>query len=193
MNNDKPDCRQIRKIIYLYREISPTQRKIVDDHLLNCEECSIIFQRIEMGVKAFRKSLSRVGYGHPPHNLTERVITAVNRPQGRQLTFSKGLHDFLNARPVRLTLATFSLLFLILFAYEFRTPSRLLSQAHVTEPLTAAKVSTLDSKKFYRTTRVDKNANQDLYLSYVACIQRCLAAGIDDCEACSIRINKLTR
>jgi hypothetical protein len=107
------NCKEIEKDIYLYDELTDTEKRSVDSHLQQCEACKKLFE-IAQSHQAVIQKLS--GYKPQPENyskITSSIMQAIDVPLNQNI-----LTKFFEGLFVRYTFLTASLVLIIFFLIE---------------------------------------------------------------------------
>lgn len=112
-------CEEAEELIWLYDELSPDEKKRIDDHVLNCVSCTQARTRY-LQLKAATEVL-RSDMPTPAHaaRLTHNIMAAV----GKQKVGRTSFWFAINTRAVRLACMSLSCILIIGFVIEQRQAS----------------------------------------------------------------------
>lgn len=111
-------CSEYEQSIYLWNEISPAEKEMVNKHLDTCTDCAALFKQVQLVQKQVAEvSLNKTIAPHAAQ-LTSRVMQAVHNQQKNSLVnrASRLLSPF---QLIRYSFAALSLALLISFGLEY--------------------------------------------------------------------------
>lgn len=115
------NCRKIKEKIYLYTELSSSERKMVDEHLTQCDACSKLAQQLFHSQEVIKNAASRKPELRNPQPLTQRIMNAIENEKSRSV-FSL-LTDYMDNLFVRYAISAVSVLLISFFVYEQQADS----------------------------------------------------------------------
>ncbi len=116
-------CSEFEKRIYLYRELSATERKITDVHIAQCELCTALALRVVQQQEMINKARSVKPMLNNPGRLTQRIMNAVERKE-KPLSLFNEMTSFLDRLFVRYAFSALSILMIALFYIEQRNANQ---------------------------------------------------------------------
>jgi hypothetical protein len=180
-------CRDIKKGIYLYKEISKREQEEIDLHLITCLSCRSAMDR----VNAMRKVIAFQQAKVPPMTneamVTRRVMDVITRMQekknGRWIQFSQNPFD-----AFRYGMAALSVCLLVFFIDEYNIdrPGKIVK----VHPRTFGKQVDLNLASFhgaFLTARENKKESSGLISE---CVAKCLRLQEPACQDCSEKFAK---
>jgi predicted anti-sigma-YlaC factor YlaD len=109
-------CREVEKRIYLYEELTTAERKLVDDHINQCEACSKLIEQVFRSQTVIKKAKLHQPELQNPHRLTQRVMNEIE--QEKDQSFFKVWVTYLNSLLFRYAISTVSIFLIAFFIYE---------------------------------------------------------------------------
>ncbi len=180
------NCRDAEKRIYLYRELSASEREETDAHVRACSAC----RRIMEGVTLAR-NIARTASPPPalpdPARMTAEILSAL--PQSQQKT-SSAFMPFFSWSPgnrLRYGMATISLFLIFTFVSEYNQDSsfrRPTKRYHG-----AARRIELNTASFHQAFLATKEKNNNTAPLY-ECVVNCLQTQGTVCTDCGIKLSK---
>lgn len=110
-------CSEFEKSIYLYRELSATERKIADEHIARCKSCSEMASQVLLQQEMIKKARSIRPVPGDSDWLTHSIVNAVERKEKSPRQFY-GITSLLDHLYVRYAFSTLSLLLITFFYLE---------------------------------------------------------------------------
>ncbi len=111
------NCSEFEKRIYLYRELTVTEREITDQHIAHCESCSALAAQVFQQQEMVRMVSSVKSTVKDPEWLTQRIMNSVERKEKR-ISRSDGIATFLDSLFVRYAFSALSILLIAFFYVE---------------------------------------------------------------------------
>lgn len=155
-------CEQYEQDIYVYDELSPGEREIIDKHVHTCAACQALLEEVQQQA-AWIKHVSTTRPEHAqPQRLANAILAQLEQPRTSMATKLLASLDLLF---VRYSLAAVSLGLLILFVSEQQ------HQAVVINPIpTPTASATLDTKAFLQQHTPDKRQRRPTTPSWYQCL-----------------------
>jgi predicted anti-sigma-YlaC factor YlaD len=162
------DCKEIEKEIYLYSELSATERATVDTHVHQCKSCKKLFD----GLKSYHVVVQKIANDRPqPENfsrLTSSIMQAIDTPSNET-----GFSKFFERLLVRYAFMAASLLLVIFFFVEQQIHR---GTGHQQIANTQSTTVTLNTSSVLQNLRKKKNSKGNTTSVYA-----CLKSG--DCTS----------
>ncbi len=111
------NCSEFEKRIYLYRELSATERKITDEHVAQCELCNAIASRVLQQEEMINKARSVKPMIKNPEWLTQSIMNSVEGKE-KPVSLFNGMTSFLDHLFVRYAFSALSILLVAWFYTE---------------------------------------------------------------------------
>jgi hypothetical protein len=111
------NCSDFKKRIYLYRELTPIEKKLTDEHIAYCESCSELATRVFQEQALIRKFSRKNFEVNDPQRLTMRIMNSIEKKEQR-VGWVDGVVTFPDSIFVRYAFSGASLLLVIFFLYE---------------------------------------------------------------------------
>lgn len=179
-------CSDSSKLIYLFNELNPGEKRKLQHHLNSCKKCQHAHELLQE-----YPGIVKAAFNPPeinPEVLTNRIVTAIIQKKTRQISILDQLIINLQFSPARLALCLISLFLVAFFALEYNRPPTL------QEPMTASRSRHYSIGKvklngaFYgqlaKTFKENQSAISSGNLSFYDCIEVCKKSSEDDCSAC---------
>jgi hypothetical protein len=110
------NCEKTERLVYLYDELSPEEKVVVDTHLPHCKGCTALFQEAQH----MRLTLHTVSVVKPeikkPEQLTQNVLQAIKAGHRHKPTAI--ITSFLDSLFTRYAFAALSLSLMVFFIVE---------------------------------------------------------------------------
>ncbi len=150
-------CKEFEERIYLYEELTDSEKALIDEHRSLCEACNkLADQVIQSGMLIKRASLLKAEVKNP-HQLTQRIINSIAKE--KEVSMVDQLAIYLDNLFVRYAFGVASLLLVTFFLVEQQSNDRVDSITKITN--TEVKPGpVLDMSVFlnhYRKQRVKKD------------------------------------
>jgi Putative zinc-finger len=185
-HRSRKECREVRRAIYLYRELGDKDRASIDEHLLTCDECRSLYRETE-GVRNLVKGALSVNV---PENqmeaLTSRIMEAVEKKSPR-IQILHYLTLFFDHRITRFAFGSFSAILLAVLLYQLGDVQDFPSERGFRNGDGAE----LNSRHFYQIINGRKNPEKRKIASFVDCIKGCHEQG--RCATCMNKISGLMK
>jgi hypothetical protein len=140
-------CREFEKRIYIYEELTNAERKLVDNHLHQCEACSKLLEQISNSQTVIKNARLHQPEVQNSHRLTQRIMNAID--QEKEISFLEVWVTYLDSLFFRYAISALSIFLLSFFIYE---------QQAIDKPSAMVKISKteihgaiLDMSKFHST------------------------------------------
>ncbi|MBT1689563.1 anti-sigma factor family protein [Dawidia soli] len=110
-------CARYLEDIYLYDELSPAARLIIDQHVLTCDACRALLEEVQQQSALVKHaSTARPAPAHAKH-LTDAILARIEQPAQRATVVTRLLAP-MDSLFVRYSLAAVSVGLLVLFVSE---------------------------------------------------------------------------
>lgn len=149
-------CSEFEDRIYLYEELTASEKTLLDSHRNNCNACGKLADHFIQSQALIRKARAVKADVKDPHQLTLRIMNSIVTK--RQVNVMDKLTFYLDTFFVRFAFSTVSLLLVVFFLYELPTIDRVDSTNQVTR-IEIKSGPVLDMKLFlnmYRKQRTNK-------------------------------------
>lgn len=149
-------CKEFEEGIYLYEELTDSEKALIDKHRNDCEACNKLAGQVIHSQALIHKASPLKAEVKNPYLLTQRIINSIAIE--KSVTLSDQLVSYLDNLFVRYAFGVASLLLVTFFLYEQQSVDRIDSATKITK----AEVKTgavLDMNMFlnhYRRQRVKK-------------------------------------
>ncbi len=110
------NCRDFERRIYSYEENTPSERKLLDQHLDHCEACKQLAQEVFQWQAVIKKEAALKPEPGSPHQLTQRIMNGVMKEKSGSII--DVLADYLDSFFVRFAVGTLAILLISFFIYE---------------------------------------------------------------------------
>ncbi len=110
------NCRRMEEKIYLYTELTSSERNLVDEHLTQCVACSKLAQQLFHSQAILKNAANHKPELRNPQALTQRIMNAIEKEESQSI-FSL-LTDYLDNIFVRYALRAVSVFLISFFVYE---------------------------------------------------------------------------
>ncbi len=147
-------CREFEKRIYLYSELTASERKITDDHISQCQSCNALAAQVFKQSQWIRKTSAIQVEAKYPQRLTQRIMNSIEgngervRPLGVIISFLDNLF-------VRYAFSSISIFLVVFFFLEQQEGN----QAKTLSNIEIKKGTILNTSAFLKShlkTRQDK-------------------------------------
>ncbi len=149
-------CRKIEEKIYLYTELTSSEKKRVDEHLTQCVACSSLAQQLFHSQEIIKKAANHKPELRNPQALIQRIMNAVENEKSQSI-FSV-LNDYMENLFVRYAISAVSVFLISFFVYE-QQAADFSSSIDKSSKLEISKGAVLDYSKF-RITYVKRRDNK---------------------------------
>lgn len=150
-------CKEFEERIYLYEELSDSEKAKIDEHRSHCQACNKLADRATQSLALIRKASLLKAEVKNPHQLTQQIMNSIAKEGG--VSVLDQLSSYLDNLFVRYAFGVASLLLITFFLYENKTADRVASITKITN--TKVKPGpVLDMSVFlnhYRRQRVKKD------------------------------------
>jgi predicted anti-sigma-YlaC factor YlaD len=142
--------------IYLYTELTSSEKKRVDEHITQCVACSVLAQQLFHSQEIIKNAANHKPELRNPQALTQRIMNAVENEKSRSI-FSV-LTDFMDNLFVRYAISAMAVFLISFYVYEqqgvdFSTSMNKTYQSEISQG------AVLDYSKF-RNTYVRRRDNK---------------------------------
>lgn len=110
------NCRRMEEKIYLYKELTSSEKKRVDEHLTQCVACSKLAQQLFHSQEIIKNAANHKPELRNPQALTQRIMNAIEKEESQSI-FSV-LTDYLDNIFVRNAIRAVSVFLISFFVYE---------------------------------------------------------------------------
>lgn len=149
------NCRRMEEKIYLYTELASSEKKIVDEHLHQCEACGNLARQLFYSQGVIENAAGHIPELRNPHRVTMRIMNAIEKEKSRSI-FSV-LTYYLDNIFVRYAISAVSVFLISFFVYEQQAVD--FSSYSGTNKTEINKGAVLDYSKF-RNTYVRQRDNK---------------------------------
>lgn len=150
-------CKEFEERIYLYEELTDSEKALIDKHRNDCEACNkVADQVIQLGKLIKRAGLLKAEVKNP-HQLTQQIMNSIAKQKG--VSVLDQLASYLDNLFVRYAFGVASLLLVSFFLYEQQMVDRVDSITKIVNT-EAKRGAVLDMNVFlnhYRNQRVKKD------------------------------------
>jgi len=154
------NCNEFQKRVYLYREMTSTERSLLSDHFAQCSACSKLMDQVVTANALISKARAFNPEVKNPERMTQQIMNAINVQQRSPL--DKILLYFDNYF-VRYSISLVSLSLICFFIYEQNGVSTPPIKTLSSQPLNGIK---LDMKNFLDTYRKRRESRSELNSRY---------------------------
>ena len=150
-------CKVFEERIYLYEELSESEKVKIDEHRSHCQACNKLADRTTHSLALIRKASLFKAEVKNPHQLTQQIMNSIAKEKGASVLHQ--LSFYLDSLIVRYAFGVASLLLVTFFLYELPTIDGVDSNNQATR--TEIKSGpVLDMKLFLNTYR-NQRTNKD--------------------------------
>jgi predicted anti-sigma-YlaC factor YlaD len=110
------NCRRLEEKIYQYTELTPSERKDLEEHLNQCEACSKLARQVFYSRALIKMAASHRPEVTNPHLLTQRIIHSIDKKKSRSIPAL--LTDYLDSIFIRYAITVVSVFLISFFVYE---------------------------------------------------------------------------
>lgn len=149
------NCSESEKRIYLYRELSATERRITDAHIAQCELCTALASRVVQQQEMITKARSVKPMLNNPDRLTQSIMNSVERKE-KPMSLINGMTSLLDHLFVRYAFSALSILLVALFYIEQR-------KANPAQPIAKVEIKqgpTLNTSAFLKTHLISRQKRE---------------------------------
>jgi len=158
-------CSEFEDRIYLYEELTSSEKTLLDNHRNDCNTCSQLADQFIQTQALIRKASAVKADVKDPHQLTLRIMNSIVAKS--QVNVMNKLTFYLDTFFVRFSFSTVSLLLVVFFLYELPTIDRVDSNNQVTRnEIKSGPV--LDMKLFLNTYRKQRTNKEPTPISKYA-------------------------
>ena len=185
------NCKDVKRNIYLYDELSNEEKAAVDKHIAGCDECSILFEQVQQQLAIVGRAATWVESPDDSSRLTHKIMSSVKTGVPRhRISFQR-----LNLTPARLVMTSLSLFLIVLFISEYREGwdyNQRQKAKYQTSTTTSGEGVILNSGSFVRGSRSKKKVSS--FRSIYQCLRRCgFGVSSESCEGCETRLKKIVK
>jgi len=140
-------CKEFQQQVYLYRELTPSEKKVLDKHLSMCDACNKLMDQISRVNSLMQQENLFKPEVKNPHLLTERIMRAITTQQE-----SNVLDDviaYLHSYLVRSAVSLVSIVLVSFFVYEQQLTGIQTNEKASPQPISRG--TRLDMKDFLDT------------------------------------------
>lgn len=156
-------CKELEQAIYLYEELTTSEKLAVDQHLVSCKRCIELMEEVRRSQSFIMLLAEAKPQPESFSRLTSNIMQAVNEHEKQKQPVRLA---FLDQLIVRYGMMAVSFLLLLFFAVEQQSVD---SPAPVDKPV--ANTVTLNSTSFLETLRERKH-KEEKEISLYACVKR---------------------
>jgi hypothetical protein len=188
-------CKECEKLIFLYKELTPEEKRNIDAHLVTCHSCAKIFEQTQQHRIVVQQVLEPVPEKFVNENpfLTAKIISAIQSKKPESI-IGKFL-PFLHFPLVRSSMALISVALLVTFSIEIWPAQNIAGLVGRYRQISITETVRLNSQKFHEQIRAAVKANSRTTtssFSIAACFNECKENKTDiACNECISELNKL--
>lgn len=112
------NCNRMKEKIYLYNELTSSERKALDEHLNQCDECSTLARQLVYSQRLIKEATRHKPEMTNPNLLTQRIMMAIETEKSRPLFAF--IIDYLDSLFLRYAISAVSVFLISFFVYEQR-------------------------------------------------------------------------
>jgi hypothetical protein len=109
-------CSGFEENVYRYEELTPSQRKDMDDHSTNCRACSRLAAEVFQSRAVINKIREQKPEAQNAHQLTQRIMNAIEKE--KRMTWLDELASSLDSYFLRHAFSALSLFLISFFVFE---------------------------------------------------------------------------
>lgn len=158
-------CMDFEEHIWLYDELSPEQKILLDKHLLTCADCKMIWEQAQALAATSKVWQEDVPAVEHEAQLTHKIMGAIESKRDQKNSLLT-LIDLINTRWLRYSMASLSVLLVITFLYD--RPFAEHSTETVSHEIPEA--ASLTRSDFIKD-RIKVKKTDDHHFSLLACIE----------------------
>ncbi len=150
-------CNEFEERIYLYEELTDSEKALIDKHRNDCEACNKLAAQVIQSLVLIRKASLLKAEVKNPHQLTQQIMNSIAKEKG--VSVLDQLASYLDNLFMRYAFGVASLLLVSFFLYEQQTVDRVDSITKITN-IEVKPCAVLDMNVFlnhYRKQRVKKD------------------------------------
>lgn len=125
------NCRKMGEKIYLYNELTPSEKIVVDQHLSQCDPCSQLAREVLYSQAVIKNAAKRRPELRNPSVLTQRIMNAREKEEGK-LSILSMLFNQLDGIIVRYSMGIISVILISFFIYEQQTEGNSAARKNIT-------------------------------------------------------------
>jgi anti-sigma factor RsiW len=186
-------CNDYKKMIYLFNELSESEKKQVQQHIADCPACYEAFDLVQNQNKIIKQAFKRSGGPEINSVLTNRIMHAIEKTTEKPALADRIVAS-IQSHFVRYSFAAVSLLLIASFVAETQLVDQYQVTASVNNIGHAEKTIELNSKLFlenYRQNSDNRSAGELTRISVLRCIRECKSGTMDICEKCKPKTKTL--
>lgn len=134
-------CEKYLQDIYLYDELSPEKRQVIDKHVLTCTDCRTLLEKVQQQSAWVKHASLAPPEARHPQKLTDAILARIERPTRRAALVTTLLAP-MDSLFVRYSLAAVSVGLLVLFLSEQQSGPVVVKTMH--RPAASATLNTND-------------------------------------------------
>ena len=150
-------CKDFEREIYLYQELLPSEKKVVDDHVAVCKTCCELLVTVQNS----EALISQIAFSKPQtensSRLTSNIMQAISNKQKKSASW-------INSLFLRYAMTTASFVLVIAFCFESLSNTQPVTKRH-----SSAKTVTLNSTSLAKSYRAKKEKPEQP--SLYACVK----------------------
>ncbi len=148
------NCPEFERSIYLYSELTSSERKILDDHRSQCDACGQLAHQVFQSQALIKRVSENKPLARDSHRLMQRIMSEVKR---EKITWLAELVSYVDSHFVRYAFSAVSLFLITFFMYEQQTADYATAMNQVSKPPVkqgpVLDVNLFRSNHLQRTTR----------------------------------------
>ena len=158
-------CEKYVQDIYLYDELPPEAREVIDKHVLTCTDCRTLLEEVQQQSAWVKHASLAPPEARHPQQLTDAILARIERPT-RSASLVTTLLAPMDSLFVRYSLAAVSVGLLVLFLSEQQNGPAVVTPMH--RPAAAA---TLNTNDFLQPYTQEKEQRPPASPSWYQCLR----------------------
>lgn len=150
------NCKDVEQEIYLYNELTPTEKKVIDNHIESCVSCREHFAIVQQTRMLVSKEALSVPQPKNFSKLTSHIMQAIEVESQQK---ESRLHLFLSSWSLKYSMAAASLALILGFGFESLSSGESITKGYppITKHYPSAKTVTLNSNSLAKSYRDKKS------------------------------------
>jgi hypothetical protein len=179
------NCEEYKKLIYLFTELTPFEKRKVEDHITICSACNTLFQQVQREGDMLRSLLTSQRVPSESSLLTGRIMSAISERAAHKSSIAEKFFDVLEFQPLKYALAVMSIIIVGFFVSETYVAGKNTAGIYKRYPARPKTVQ-LNSAKFYQQVKETFESGQSS-LSLRDCIATCETPEEQKCSDCKTK------
>lgn len=172
------NCRKAEKLIYLYRELTPSQQKLLDKHLSGCTQCRALMESVNAQLEELKNRWPDVPADFRYADLTREMMASL--PAHSQAGLRDRLAGYLGRPAVRYAFTALSIFLVAAFAIQYNDSWSGTTEKGKTTPVLEGSV--MNTAQFFRRLRSKRNAGESRFERCITCWSGNKGASCPDCD-----------